>query len=241
MAKETKTSPPPKRKEPGLIGKGFGWIMGMIYWLLMSLVFSVAIEWAGIAFIWQEEGSTHSEKVLQQDYRYLNERVAHSANRLVAGIRNTANQVNHSIENSNGFTNAKKRLRNNQNARVVYQWITTIEKECQPYLESVPNILQIFFVRQAILILSMPAFLLFGVIGLVDGLVERDLRRWGGGRESSVMYNIARKSVFRFFIGACVIYLSFPDSIAPAWIIIPFAVAFGLSVRITFERFKKYL
>jgi len=41
----------------------------------------------------------------------------------------------------------------------------------------------VFAVRVAILTLAMPVLLLFSLVALVDGLVQRDLRRWGGGRE----------------------------------------------------------
>lgn len=240
MAKEQKTPPPPKRKEPSIIGKLFGWMMSLIAWVLISLILSVFIEWIGIAFIWPEQGSAHSEQALQQDYHYLNERVAKSASILVQKIQNATHHINQSIAKYNGLTKLKKTL-SARNSGMFYQWLITLEKHYKPYIDSAPYTIQIFFVRLAIVILSMPAFVLFGIIGMVDGLVERDLRRWGGGRESSVMYNIARKSMFRFFITACVVYISIPVSVAPSWIIIPFAGAFGGAVRITFERFKKYL
>ena len=40
-----------------------------------------------------------------------------------------------------------------------------------------------------------PVFVLFTLVALVDGLVRRDLRRWGGGRESSFVYHYAKQSV----------------------------------------------
>ena len=51
------------------------------------------------------------------------------------------------------------------------------------------QVTQLFSVRLAILTLAMPVFLLFSLVALVDGLVQRDLRRWGGGRESSFVYH----------------------------------------------------
>ncbi len=43
------------------------------------------------------------------------------------------------------------------------------------------QVTQVFSVRMAILTLAMPIFLLFSLLALVDGLVQRDLRRWGWG------------------------------------------------------------
>jgi hypothetical protein len=38
-------------------------------------------------------------------------------------------------------------------------------------------------------------FVLFTLVALVDGLVRLDLRRWGGGRESSFVYHYAKQPV----------------------------------------------
>ena len=79
------------------------------------------------------------------------------------------------------------------------------------------------------------------VVALVDGLVRRDLRRWGGGRESSFVYHYAKKAAIPLIIMAWVFYLALPFSLHPSWIILPFALVFGFAVTITASTFKKYL
>lgn len=239
MAKNNRSEQPPRRKEPGLLAKSVSWFVGGIYWLFISLVVSILIEWVGIAFFWPEQGSQHSAEVLRQDYRYLNQRVTQEASNIVSTIGDMTRKASTWVDENASI----KRWLNETTERQgsgLRQWVKGVYQQFGPYIDAVPNTTQVFFVRIAILILSMPAFFLFGVLGVVDGFVERDLRRWGGGRESSVIYNIARKSLARLFIATCVIYLSFPVSIEPSWIIIPFAMAFGLSVRVAVEKFKKY-
>ena len=73
----------------------------------------------------------------------------------------------------------------------------TLHKIYHPMAEFViamMQVTQVFSVRLAILTLAMPIFLLFSLVALVDGLVQRDLRRWGGGRESSFVYHYAKKA-----------------------------------------------
>jgi len=82
---------------------------------------------------------------------------------------------------------------------------------------------------------------LFAGVALIDGLVRRDLRRWGGGRESSFVYHYAKKAAFPMVIVAWVLYLALPFSLHPSWIILPFAIGFGLTVAVTASTFKKYL
>ncbi len=239
MAKHRTSDQPPRRKEAGVIGKTFSWLMGTIYWLLISLVVSIVIEWIGIFFFWQDQGSDHSAQVLQHDIAHLNTRVTDEAGNISTWIKATTERVNGWIAEQQGIKAWISKTKTGK-GESIRKWLRGIYKKFEAYIDAVPNTTQIFFVRMGILILSTPAFFLFGLLGMVDGLVERDLRRWGGGRESSVIYNIARKSLVKLFIATCVIYLSFPKSIEPSWIIIPFAMAFGLSMRITLDKFKKY-
>jgi integrating conjugative element membrane protein (TIGR03747 family) len=103
------------------------------------------------------------------------------------------------------------------------------------------QITQLFSVRLAILILAMPVFLLFSLLALVDGLVQRDLRRWGGGRESSFVYHYAKKAALPLVVLAWVTYLALPFSLHPTFVVLPFAMLFALSVAVTASTFKKYL
>jgi hypothetical protein len=57
------------------------------------------------------------------------------------------------------------------------------------------QITQVFSVRLAILTLTTPVFVPFTLVALVDGFVQRDLRRWGGGRESSFVYHWAKQAL----------------------------------------------
>jgi integrating conjugative element membrane protein (TIGR03747 family) len=52
-----------------------------------------------------------------------------------------------------------------------------------------------FCVRMVILTLTIPLFLLAAFTGAVDGLVRRDLRTFGSGRESSYLYHKARGTI----------------------------------------------
>jgi integrating conjugative element membrane protein (TIGR03747 family) len=81
----------------------------------------------------------------------------------------------------------------------------------------------------------------FSLVALVDGFVKRDLRRWGGGRESSFVYHWAKRSAMPLLVLSWVIYLALPFSLHPTFIVLPFAALFALSVSVTASTFKKYL
>lgn len=113
--------------------------------------------------------------------------------------------------------------------------------EYYDFLMAAIFIIVMFLIRLAILILSLPVFLLFGFVGLSDGLMQRDLRRWCGGNESGFIYHWAKKFALPVLITSWIIYLAIPASIHPNYIITPFAVLFGLTLLVMASKFKKYL
>lgn len=72
-----------------------------------------------------------------------------------------------------------------------------------------------FCVRLVVLALTIPLFALAAFTGLVDGLVRRDLRRFGAGRESSYLYHKARGTIIPLAIFPWTFYLALPISISP--------------------------
>ncbi len=100
---------------------------------------------------------------------------------------------------------------------------------------------QIFGVRLAILMGAAPLFLLIWALGLVDGLTQRTIRRACAGRESSSMYHRAKFFQFAGLAMGAMVYLMWPVSIRPEWIVIPLALLTGLLSRVQWTYLKKYL
>ena len=62
----------------------------------------------------------------------------------------------------------------------------------------------------------MPVFLLFSLVALVDGLVQRDLRRWGGdGRVR--LFTTMQKAALPLVVITWVVYLALPFSLHPSF------------------------
>ena len=100
---------------------------------------------------------------------------------------------------------------------------------------------QIFGVRLAILIGAAPLFLLVWTLGLVDGLTQRHIRRACAGRESSSMYHRAKFFQLAGLALGAMVYLMWPVSIRPEWIVLPLALLTGLLSRVQWTYLKKYL
>jgi len=234
---------PPRRKEPGLIGQLFSALVQLMVWLVISLMLSIIIEWLGMIWFWPEQGEDHAKAVLAADQAYLNQKlydqssathkrlVAERAERVVLWINQRVELmgVNHRpiIESERPFS-------------AIADWASRLYNRYDRYILAAAYVSQTFVIRLTLILFSIPVFALTGLVGAIDGLVERDLRRWGGGRESSNVFNLAKRSIMPAFVMACVIYIGLPYSLNPSFIILPFACLYGLAVRVAFERLKKY-
>ncbi len=115
-----------------------------------------------------------------------------------------------------------------------YVWV-------ESYLIAAAFTTLVFIVRLMVLVLTLPLFLMAAFVGLVDGLVRRDIRRFGAGRESGFIYHRAKASLMPLAVLPWVIYLALPVSISPLLILLPSAVLLGLATDIAAGSFKKYL
>ena len=180
----------PRRREvrQGLISKMLTMLAKGVQWLLLALLFSILTEWVGMVFWWPDEGLQHSRSMLEAEIGYLDSDFRRSV--VTSGPAEFAKAV---------ADNAYYALFEFTRAVDVIAWLsvppTPNESGLRPRLHELyapvaefviagMQVTQVFSVRLANLALAMPVFVLFSLVALVDGFVKRDLRRWGGGRES---------------------------------------------------------
>ena len=234
---------PPRRKEPGLIGQLFSALVQLLVWLVISLMLSIIIEWLGMIWFWPEQGADHAKAVLAADRAYLNQQLYDQSLAIRSDIIVLTGEAVVWVSRQSWL---KALLHNVPDVAdgsflsSLQRWGYELYQRFEDYLQASTYVTQTFVIRLALILFSLPIFLVAALVGGVDGLVERDLRRWGGGRESSNVFNLARRSVVPSFVAACVVYISLPFSINPVIVILPFAFLLGLAVRIGFERLKKY-
>src|SRR3546814_16519279 len=89
----------------------------------------------------------------------------------------------------------------------------------------------VFLVRLLVLCLTLPLFLMAAFVGLVDGLVRRDIRRFGAGRESGFIYPRPRASLIPLAVMPWVTYLALSLSVNPLLILLPSAAFFRGGIR----------
>ncbi|MCP4043717.1 MAG: TIGR03747 family integrating conjugative element membrane protein [Gammaproteobacteria bacterium] len=242
---ETASDPRRRVVQEGLLSKSLTAMAKVILWILLSLVFSIIIEWAGMVLWWPEEGIEHSRAMLAQEISYLDTDFRRS---VVTSdpARFTQRFADNSYHYLFEVTRFVEFIRwvsplPGTNERGVRPTLHKIYHPIAEFVIAMMQVTQVFSVRLAILTLAMPVFLLFSMVALVDGLVQRDLRRWGGGRESSFVYHYAKKAALPLMVITWVVYLALPFSLHPTFVVLPFSVLVALSVAVTASTFKKYL
>jgi integrating conjugative element membrane protein (TIGR03747 family) len=237
----------PRRRgvRQGLISRLLTTAAQGIKWVLVSLVFSVLVEWVGMTFWWPEAGLGHSRAMLEAEIGYLEadfgrSLVSSDPARFTKGVADKAYFVLFELTRISDFIAwiaSPPRANEEEPRSKMHQLLRPAAK----YVVAAMQVTQVFSVRLAILSLATPVFLLFSLVALVDGLVKRDLRRWGGGRESSFVYHWAKCSALPLLVLTWVVYLALPFSLHPSFVVLPFAILFALSVELTASTFKKYL
>lgn len=217
---------PPRR---GILSVLLGWVGAAVTTLLASLLFSLVTEWVGMIFFWPELGIFHSQQMLMTELTWFADNVRRSL--LVA---DPVALVGHSLSLVEVWLSQIPGLQWLRDRSGGGWWLTE-------YLQVTVYVVMTFVLRVCILVLTAPLFVLAAFTGVIDGLVRRDIRRFGCGYESGFIYHHAKRRVTSVFWMAWLIYLSLPFSVVPWIILLPAAFLFGLTISITVGSFKKFL
>lgn len=233
--KSTSTSAPQRPKPTGFWGWLFDITLGngwrFICWSGMAIVLSIITEWVGMIFWW---GTDHSAQLVQQELAYLG---SFSRN-LLTGFY-PADLGLMFISGANRFVNWLH-LRE-MSAALAQSVESAISQSLRIGIESVINIIFVFAIRAAICMSAVTGFVLVGLVAVIDGLIERDIRRACGGIESSKMYHGAKRMIVPILFLSIGGYLTLPISIHPTVLFLPMIGAFGLALFIWAKTFMKFL
>ncbi len=204
-------------RERGLIAAALSLIAGIAGAVLMALLASVLVEWAGIALGWWH--SDHAFQMLRTERAYIEaidsyplaplQPVALS-DRAVAGIGDAALGVG-------------------------------LSAGANVYLTAMINSIKLVALRSSLSVFALPGYLLIAVAAFFEGLVARDIRKYTGGHESSYVFHKAKRWIMPTVVLSITIYLMLPFSVAPALVFAPTMLSTGLMVYIATSRFKKFI
>ena len=217
--------------------------------LIGSLLFSIVVECVGMHLFWKDQGWRHSQQMLQYELGHLSSHFTRSV--VVQEPGRTAHElvdtgyewvfVRSGLLARMSQTAERVRAPSHEQARNFRYYISQVYVWTERYLIAAGFTVLTFIVRLLVLVLTLPLFLLAAFVGLVDGLVRRDIRKFGAGRESGFVYHRAKAALMPLAVLPWVTYLALPVSLHPLMILLPAAFLLGLAVNIVAASFKKYI
>lgn len=241
MATSAQNTPPQPIPHPGLIVSAISLVLRIIGLLIASLLFSILIEFAGLLLFWGDQGCRHSQAMLTSELGWLSEHFKSSLVIQQPGptIVQLLDFLNQWLLVKTGFADFAQQAR--VSSQGFWGWTNQLYVSIEDFVLAAVYVTFTFVVRLTILVLATPLFLLATLTGFVDGLMRRDLRKFGAGRESSFVYHRAKRAVVPLLFVPWIIYLSLPFSINPLAVFFPCAVFLGMVIAITAATFKKFL
>jgi len=208
-----------------------GSFLRFFVWAVLAVVVSICIEWGGIAAgFW---GASHSSAVLESELGYLS-----TFNRNLLTGYYPADLAHFFIRHTHS---ALAWLRLDVLSESLVSSASTVARAIGIGLQSAINIFFIFCARLAISITSIPGFVLVVMLGFMDGLTEREIRKSCGGIESAMVYHYSKRLVIPFVAFAFALYLTLPVSIHPLIIFVPAMFITAYVVFVASSTFKKFL
>ncbi|HCA9889749.1 integrating conjugative element membrane protein, PFL_4697 family [Klebsiella pneumoniae] len=223
-------APPGPVRRPGRLG----WIAllpgVLIGFCLGAWMLAITLEWLGEAFFWRNTCASHSEQVLLATWQWWKS----SAGAPMWLVEDLA-IVSDTLQKGSAALIASL---SGQSGLFWTEAVTTVIR-CA--LQSASNITLTFLLRLVVLLQALPLFALIIVVGLIDGLVRRDLRRFGAGHKSGFVYHHARRMISSNIVVAGLVWLTSPVFLVPEYVLLSGAMVLGLVVSLTTGAFKKYL
>lgn len=205
--------PPPSRPLQGPIG----WLLSLtgqlIGLVIGALVLRVVLELAGLYFWWPQEGSRHVFQVMRR------ERVE-----LVIALQShpSGDEILVLLEKGATHVLMANRLLQKPFTALVYMLVS-------------------FMQRLVWLVAMLPLLCLCAVTGLTEGLVQRDLRRFGSGLESVFLHRYVIRSGSSVATTLWVFYLAQPLFVPAMLVLLPAALWLGITVWMAAGSFKRWL
>lgn len=248
MADAPTTAQNQQAKPKTFIGKTLGLPFTVIGILIASLVISIVVEIVGMSFFWKEQGYRHAQQMFHYEVEQFSETYTQSilVTEPVEKVGWILTQAYEWIFVRTGLIEQARAIvtpTDMDSARKLRfrEFIALAYAHVQDYVLAAAYTTMTFIVRVLVIVFSLPLMVLAVIVGLIDGLVKRDIRRMTAGYESGYIFHRARTFLVPLLVLPWMAYLAMPWSVSPLLVLLPGAILLGTAVNITASSFKRYL
>ena len=248
MADSTTTAQHHQEKPKTFIGKALGLPLSIFGILCASLVLSIIVEIVGMNLFWKDQGYRHAQNMFYYEVDQFSETYTQSIliSEPVEKVGWLLNRVYDWLFVRTGLTEQAKAIvtpTDMDSARKLRfrEYVALAYNHVQDFVLAGAFTTLTFILRVLVIVFSMPLMCLAVIVGLIDGLVKRDIRRMTAGYESGYIFHRARTFLIPFLVLPWMIYLAMPWSVSPILVLLPGAILLGTAINITASSFKRYL
>lgn len=222
-------------------------VLAFLASMVTSLFLGTALEIIGLYTLWPAEGVSHAKSHVAEDLAYIQQfprsLLAPDTTAFAQSMADWARWPFDKLAVPQLIARASAvdpEVSAGKNAALRLLRRGTIE--LISWIEVFYYVAQDTAIRLSVAFFALPAFFLAMMVGLVDGLVKRDLRKWCGGRESSFVYHHAKQFAGWSLTGGFALYLAWPfRGFNPTYMVLVFTVLVAATLSLTVSSFKKYL
>lgn len=203
--------------------------------ILGAMMLSIVIEIVGMSLIWKDN-PYHAQEMLITNINYLGNFTQSS---IGLPPRETAIRVVTFVKQYLNVSDMAQTLLGTPQAYTFKMNLYQIIEGLQHYFDAIIYIILDIIVRCLIIVLSIGVFVLFAVVGIADGSVERELRYEGAGDDHGFVFHKIKRFIPHVLWITPYLYLAYPDAINPNYIILPGACLLGLGMYLYASKFMK--
>lgn len=100
--------------------------------------------------------------------------------------------------------------------------------------------MEIVVYRLLLFIMNLPLLLCLLFVLFVDGLGQRDIRKFQGSRESTFFFHRIKPMTGKIFFILFLVYMSIPLVISPTLFLVPMSLILSVMTMLTVKNYKKY-
>ncbi len=219
--------------------KPFGLIISAFSYLFIAILIAILVEWVGMHFWWD---TTHAQTVLTAELTHLGESFTSSVTgRHPSELALEVAYWTKALLTQNPVSLYFSNLATVQQGSRFFVGLANVINAFSTHLEAAMFVTMTISVRLTIVVLSALILVLVSLVSVIDGLVERELRNYGGDIEHSRVVHLGLYWAPRLAVAAPILYLAWPDVANPVFFFIPTMCLFGVTNYIIFSKYQKRL
>ena len=236
------------KKSVGLspIGVLVAWKIQTILGILVSIVVAILVEFGGMSRIWEVHEGSRLQNRTAVEHEMLKSQIGHNGlaiqtvDRVHAFYLGFLDRVLGSTR-SEWDSGSRRHAESPESMSLPVNVLSGIRGAVARHSLTTSSFLREISFRVAGMTVGWIVMVFFFAVGLIDGLVRREVRRWSGGRESSWVYNTSSRFLGPVSMIYTVVLVAWPWTLNIAWAIAIFASINGPLLSVASARFKKYL